>query len=526
VQDIEASPSDASLGRLSMTSTNLQVTRRRFLSFSLPLFAAVAIPVVSWLSKLSMLTSLALVLASVSVWFPVLYYRSLYLSAFHPYSYLVFNSTQTFLIPAVLFIDFRYGSTPLTSLTQAILLIGAAHAFVAMGFLLPIGRRLGRRVPLLRWQGKATQWHRFIPMAASLYAIGWVARIQRGALGFSHLPGEYTTTQTTISFLGDLDTMATLGYLVLIARVFQRRVTPLSAMVAAILVGLEMLAGALVGGRTGIVLPIAYALLAWWWSGHRVRVTTLVLFYLIALLLVGPLLTGYRLALYDLLENGSASSLTVVSAAAAATPSMIAREGGFAELRRATIIQRAPTFESSLRVLDRVPNRYAFEWGRNSIEDVATLLVPRALWPGKPVYEVGQRRASEFWDINPQTSGGTNIGIGMPSELFLNFGWWGLPLFIVFGGLLRFSASWLERLDGQNVSRLVLTAFVAIFVSHLDQDFPGYVVGMLRSATVYFAFLTVLHGHLPRISFAPTTHVHRADNTMFTAEQRRRFRGH
>lgn len=507
MSDVRESLSSVAMGgqraRSPTSPPSGQAAHRRFLSFALPFLVAAAIPLVAWLSKLPVLASLALVLASVCVWFPVLYYRSLYLNAFHPYSYLVFNSTQTFLIPALLFVDFRYGATPLDSFFPAIILIGATHAFAAVGFLLPIGRRLGRRVPLIRWQGGVPHWPRLVSIAAALYVIGWLARIQLGALGFSHLPGQHSATDGTISLLGDLGTMATLGYLVLMAYLFRRpRVRAGTVIATAILIGFEMLAGALVGGRTGIVLPVAYALLAWWWSGRQVRITTLVALYLAALLLLGPILTGYRLALYDVLQDDSVASFAAVGAAAAATPSVITRQGGLAELRRATIVQRAPTFESTLRVIDRVPSRYPFAWGRTSMADVATLLVPRALWADKPIYDVGQRRAAEYWNIDPRKSGGTSIGIGAPSESYLNFSWWGVPLFIVFGVFLRSIASWLGRLDAQDVSKLVLTAFVILFVSHLDEDLPGYVVGMLRAAVVYFVFLTVLHGRLPRLGSA------------------------
>jgi hypothetical protein len=484
-----------------MAPVNAGVKGSGVLSFSMLLLVAVAVvPVVSFLTSLSVVASLSLAVAAICILFPVSRRRDLRLDAFHPYSYLAFTSIQTFLIPAVLFAEFRYGATPLNSFTRAVMLIGAAHAFITVGFLLPFGYRLGHRLPLLRWKTGVTRWRRIVPVASFVYVVGWLARIQRGSLGFSHLPGEFRASREAISILGDLGTMATLSYVVLLGYLFQRtRVLGWPGLVVALLVGIEMLAGALEGGRTGIVFPIVYALLAWRWSGRPVRITTLLGLYLLALLLLGPILTAYRLALYERIEGDSIVSPSIVLAAALETPATIERSGGMGELRRVTINQRAPTFESTLRVIDRVPDQYAFEWGGGIVADVATLVVPRAVWSGKPVYDVGQRRAAEFWNIDRRLSRGTSIAVGMPAEIFLNFSWWGLPLFAGFGLLVRSSASWLSRLEEDNVARLVLTAFVAIYVSQIGQDIPSYAVGLLRNGLVYFGFLVLLHGRLPSV---------------------------
>ena len=69
-----------------------------------------------------------------------------------------------------------------------------------------------------------------------------------------------------------------------------------------------------------------------------------------------------------------------------------------------------------------------YDSGQNgeSLRDIFTVLIPRFLWPNKPVYNVGARFNLAVAD-NPESAS----WMGAYVEAYWNLGWFGLPLVMV-----------------------------------------------------------------------------------------------
>ena len=113
-------------------------------------------------------------------------------------------------------------------------------------------------------------------------------------------------------------------------------------------------------------------------------------------------MTAYRLSFFFARDRGGSVTFHTVVEAAQDASEQVRLQGGIDELRESTIIQRGTAFESTLRVLARVPSQRPHEWALSVPSDMATLLIPRVLWPQKAPYDVAVRRAIDYWDSDPR----------------------------------------------------------------------------------------------------------------------------
>lgn len=426
---------------------------------------------------------------------PVALVPRLRADAFDPYSLLVLGVVVGVILPALYVADTRSPATPISTYVPTMLLFAGAMVVTAVGWwawrpprtggagrLLPLGRHCGERALASA-----------VPAALILYVIGWAARLARADLGYSHLPNEFVQGREVVGYLNDLSTVATLSYVVLLGAVFQSsRLRSARRPIAVVLVLVEAVGGALQGGRSAIAVPVLFALLAWGVAVRPVRFRTLLIVYLSALFFVAPLLTAYRSALYADLSSGAKPSLDLVASSAERTPAVIHDAGGFRRLQAVTASRTASLVESSLRTTDRVPQQVPHEYGRVLAQDIASLIVPRVLYPEKSAVIVGQRRAAQFWDLDPRQSGGTSISIGLPAEMYLNFSWLGVLAFLFFGGFLRAFGDRLASLPRASVSRLAWTVFAYTSVATIEADLANYLVGIIRTGLVFAVFVLVI----------------------------------
>ena len=107
-----------------------------------------------------------------------------------------------------------------------------------------------------------------------------------------------------------------------------------------------------------------------------------------------------------------------------------------------------PSSQQHLRRIDERLNQNVFvgaavslmQYSENyaygkTIGDAVLALVPRALWPNKPVEAGSGRLVSEYTGIT--FSEGTSVGIGQVLEFYINFGALGVVVgFLIFGGVI------------------------------------------------------------------------------------------
>lgn len=442
---------------------------------------------------------------------PVWWSAQLRRHAFHPYSFLILNAIQVFAIPALFILETKNPQTPDDVYGRTMLLFGGCLAFCALGYVSRWGPALGRRIPsvVFTHHGRGRRLGTLVPMAAAIYALGWFGRMQRGSIGYSHLPTDLGEGYKSIGFLNDLSSWSQLSYVVILAYLFTRKdVRVRYIVIAATLTALEVTAGGILGGRTDIVLPLLYAALAWAWAGHRMRFWWLATAYVIALLVVGPVVSAYRYSYYRQLRLDAQPSLSTAVTALNGLGEEIERQGGTVTLRDETFGSQGSMVESTMRVMDRVPDDHPFEWGGRFVTDVAQQTIPRVLWPSKPILIQGQRYNKEFFDRDPVESGGTSIAIGLPSEAYLNFGWLGLPFLMLLGVFIRACTVWVSRAPPNEISSLVWLHFVLFFVTHLNANLASYVVLLARTWPAYLLFLIVLYREIPRLRVVRASEAH------------------
>lgn len=458
-----------------------------------------AIPLVVLVTGNSWLQAMAWTMAATCMVGPILFSPELSSDGFHPYSFFAVNGFVNFALPALTVINTHDAGTPLEEYVKAMFLIGGAYFFFWLGYRGKVAKRAeGRRIAFVLGPSGVQG---LVRTAVVLYCLGWIGRIGRAALGFSHRPTDLGGGFKILGPLNDLDVFSTLSYAVILVYVFQRIGRRARyGLIAGCIICLEVFAGALLGGRTSIAIPILYAGVAWSWGRRRPIPFAAVIGALIAVVLIfGPVLTAYRIAWYRLLGAGERPTPGLVVTAMFATDEAAAQEGGLAVLRESVLLGRGLIIESTLRVIHVVPTVQGHEWGIPLAEGISSLVIPRALWHDKPLYQPGQAFAQQFWGLDPRTSGGTSIPAGLPAQAYLNFGWGGLCIFPLLGRLLRLLTSRQASRNRDDPGAIVGLAFILFVVATMEHELGGYIVGLLRQGITYFVFLVLLYRRFPSL---------------------------
>lgn len=156
------------------------------------------------------------------------------------------------------------------------------------------------------------------------------------------------------------------------------------------------------------------------------------------------------------------------------------RDGGRRSLE--TITDRLAQVALLGHVVDSTPLAVPF-WNGSSYVSLPQSLVPRALWPDKPVKDLGQRFAHRYAIIDP---GDRTTSINFPQliEMYCNFGAPGVFAgMLLFGVLVRFL---IERLYRAGVGPIA-TLLGAVWLGGLtavESDVSMVLGGMLQQAVV------------------------------------------
>ena len=170
------------------------------------------------------------------------------------------------------------------------------------------------------------------------------------------------------------------------------------------------------------------------------------------------------------------------------------------ETREANIAGNATTvFTSTTHVIDMVPSTYDFAYGGTFLPSLASLAIPRIIWPNKPLYLPARDFAIKFWGVDSDEELGTSIGIGMPAETYYNFGWLGLAMFPLFGVLLRFLTERIYTYSQGDAVDIVRHFFVLFVVARLTPALLYFIGGGVRQLLVYVAFAMFVTAGIPRL---------------------------
>ncbi|MEM6599986.1 MAG: hypothetical protein AAF649_01225 [Verrucomicrobiota bacterium] len=110
------------------------------------------------------------------------------------------------------------------------------------------------------------------------------------------------------------------------------------------------------------------------------------------------------------------------------------------------LLERSSLIEIFLTAHKLAPETVPYLHGE-TYQSIPLLLIPRFLYPDKPVAHEGQRLLNVHYRVqSTEAVVQTYIAWGLMNEAFANFGYWGLPVFgiiigLFFGGIARFCSS-------------------------------------------------------------------------------------
>ena len=113
-----------------------------------------------------------------------------------------------------------------------------------------------------------------------------------------------------------------------------------------------------------------------------------------------------------------------------------------------------------------MPDQVDYLYG-SSLMSVFLAVIPRQIWPDKPVVRIGYYVGQNIIQLDNQTG----IPPGFIAEIYLNFGYWGIfPVFIVLGLVLAKLYNTVRREQNYVTTLLYVLSVVTISLSLLSTD--------------------------------------------------------
>jgi hypothetical protein len=276
-----------------------------------------------------------------------------------------------------------------------------------------------------------------------LYAAGTVARLaQAGLTGHLGYAGDAATAVTSAVGYQQVLSLATLACPLAVTvaglRAFREH-APGAHATLAVLLSAEITADAVMAQKGQIVVAVMAVAVARASAGQRMPRWLVLAAATLFMLIVIPFTAAYRADI----RSGPADLSP--AAAAAATPAIAETAAGSANAGTIDqsvtyLTQRLQEINASAIVLQETPSHIPFASAVQIPESLAADLIPRVLWPGKPILDAGYQFSQQYYGTSASEL--TSAAITPQADLYRYGGW--LP---VLAGMALLG--WLMRvLDG------------------------------------------------------------------------------
>ena len=244
-----------------------------------------------------------------------------------------------------------------------------------------------------------------------LFAVGIAASLTSSAVTgrFGYLAGasSVSTVSGFAGLLGALSLCAPLGIAAAALQVFREGLSRARVTLTVLLLA-EVAFGAAAGGKQSYVIAVLAIMIPFSAARRRLPKVMVAVVLLIFLVVVIPFNSAYRQASH----RGSLSPGQVLSVAPGIFQQTVA--GNVASVFPESLgylAQRIREIDNPAIILQRTPGQIRFLSPLRLIEDPLVGMVPRALWPGKPIRAAGLQFSREFYELPPTTSSAdTTIG--------------------------------------------------------------------------------------------------------------------
>lgn len=391
----------------------------------------------------------------------------------------------------------------LTSVVRALWLVAVGMTLWFLGYLAGPGRparRFGTRVMAALGRGFAPEVRS--PLAPwILYAIATAARIAIAATTglFGYVGAVQSAVGTASGYqqlLSLLSLCAPLAVAAAALQVYRERL-PGARVTLTVLFLAEIAFGAAAGGKQSFIITILAVAIPFTLARHRLHKGLLIFAVLVFLLLVVPFNQAYRSTARNASGTLSASqALDAVPGILGQTISSGNATGVFSS-SASFLLTRIREIDSPAIIMQLTPE-LGYLSPAQLVEAPALSLIPRAIWPGKPVLNGGYEFGQTYYDL-PATVY-TSYAVTPVGDLYRHGGW--IPV-IVGMFLLGCGTRLLDDVMDVRGNPHAVFLFVLLFPSLVKQenDWVGMLAGLPGTLLIWlFAIYVTFRksGRTPR----------------------------
>ena len=275
-----------------------------------------------------------------------------------------------------------------------------------------IGRRLSGRV-----RSPFTPW--------ALYAIGLVARAATTATtGRFGYVGDVSSAVSSATgygqYLSDLSVFAPLAVCTAALRVYRDRMPGARATLTVLFLS-ELAFGAVAGVKGSFIITILAVVIPMTAARHRLPRAAALICIFVFFMIVIPFNQAYRSAA----RSGSAilSASQAISAVPGILQQTLAGQNPAKILPNSVTLlaQRMREIDSPAIIMQRTPGQIAYSSPAQLIEAPLLDMVPRAVWPGKPILTTGYQFGEQYYGLSASLY--TSSAITPVGDLYRHGGW-------------------------------------------------------------------------------------------------------
>lgn len=325
-----------------------------------------------------------------------------------------------------------------------------------------------------------------------LYAVGTAGRlattITTGRFGYVGDVSSAVRAATGYGqILGDLSLLAPLAVAAAALQVYRERL-PGTRITLAILFLTELAFGAAAGGKESFVIAVLAVVIPMCAAHHRVPKVAVVACVLVFLAIIIPFNETYR----SVARSGSVtlSPSEAISEAPAILRQTLLGNNLLTVMPDSAIylLQRMREIDNPAIIMQRTPGQIPFSSSVQLIEAPLVDIVPRAVWPAKPILATGYQFSQQYYDL-PSTLY-TSSAITPIGDLYRHGGW--IPVIVgmfMLGCGIRLLDDVLDIHTNPHAIFLVLLLFPLLVNS--EDDWVTFLAGIPGTIVVWIVAIAL-----------------------------------
>jgi hypothetical protein len=260
-------------------------------------------------------------------------------------------------------------------------------------------------------------------------------------------------------------------------------------------------AGAIAGGKESFVVVILAVIIPHTVIRRRLPTGAIVAAVLFFMLIVIPFNQAYRESVRGAV---TLSTSQAVAAAPAIASQVAATDVSTAVLGESAsyLAQRIRTIDTPAIIMQRTPSEIPYSSPADLLIDPVTDLIPRIVWPGKPILTPGYQISQEYFFLPAQVY--TSSDVTPEADLFRHGGWFPLLLgMFLFGCGIRILDEVTDLRRGVHGAFLIILLFPDIVQA--GSDFATLLAGIPGMVLLWLAVVTLSFTRRPEPTRAART---------------------